>query len=306
MVRTPGALFFSTLIIFLTAAGGYSQGPSFRYPAANHSAIDGTASFASADEAAGQPFYRNLLDGATASFRTWEIPLLVASVFTERQKAGNGLELPPLRLDENISNGFSENAGRKTLGSLRPRYYPMLAAQARFAGMVAIDILNIQDYSPRSYTKMFRFQQALYYNTVVTHLAKRNFNRYRPDRSDTQSFFSGHTSTAFATSTFLYLEARDFINGQARLHNQQLPLFSPTAWKVVSFSALYGWAAYVGYSRIHDGKHYLSDVIVGAASGTLISYLLYPHEQRPRKATRIKLGIVPIRETSGLALSVNF
>jgi membrane-associated phospholipid phosphatase len=299
MERAPAVVFFSTLTIALSSQCVFSQNPFLRVPAAP-SVLD------EADEAAGRPFYQNMLEGAKASFRAWEIPLLVTSVFTERQKAGNGLELPPLRLDENIASDFADNAGSKALGSISPKYYPRLAAQARFAGMVAIDILNVQDYSPRSYTKMFRFQQALYYNTVVTHLAKRNFNRHRPDRSDTQSFFSGHTSTAFATSTFLYLEARDFINGQARLHEQQLPLFSPTTWKVVSFSALYGWAAYVGYSRIHDGKHYLSDVIVGAASGTLISYLLYPHEDRSHKTTRIKLGVVPMRETSGLALSVNF
>jgi hypothetical protein len=38
---------------------------------------------------------------------------------------------------------------------------------------------------------------------------------------------------------------------------------------------LYGWAGYVGYSRIKDKKHYLSDVLVGAAAGSLISYFIY-------------------------------
>jgi membrane-associated phospholipid phosphatase len=80
-------------------------------------------------------------------------------------------------------------------------------------------------------------------------------------------------------------------------------LLSPTGWKRVSFGALYGWAGYVGFSRIHDKKHYLSDVIVGAASGTLISYLVYP---RQTKSEKLQMGIQPLRGGLALGLGMKF
>ena len=46
-------------------------------------------------------------------------------------------------------------------------------------------------------------------------------------------------------------------------------------WRALSFGAFYGLAAYVGYSRLDQGEHYLSDVLVGAAAGTLIGRTFY-------------------------------
>jgi len=55
----------------------------------------------------------------------------------------------------------------------------------------------------------------------------------------------------------------------------------------------------VGFSRIHDKKHYLSDVIVGAASGTIVSYLVYP---RQSQSDKLQMGLQPLR--GGLAMGV--
>jgi len=251
------------------------------------------------------PFYKNIFDGAKASVSAWQLPVFAVSLLTERQRPGNGVPLPPFGMDHEIAEDWSRKDGERSFGSISPKYYPLIAASSRLAGMVLLDAIGGQDYSPASYTKLFRFQQALYFNTVVTHLAKRNFNRHRPDGSDTQSFFSGHTSTAFATSTFLYLEMCDFIDGQT-LQGRNLPLLSSAQWKTISFGVFYGWAAYVGYSRIHDNKHYLSDVLVGAASGSLVSYLLYPHNERGVLKSKMKFGIVPLNGGSACALSYNF
>jgi membrane-associated phospholipid phosphatase len=67
--------------------------------------------------------------------------------------------------------------------------------------------------------------------------------RTRPDGTD-RSFPSGHTSSAFATATVLQ---RHF------------------GWKVGI--PAYALASYVGASRLHANKHYLSDVAFGAALG---------------------------------------
>ncbi|NUM75075.1 phosphatase PAP2 family protein [candidate division KSB1 bacterium] len=258
-----------------------------------------------ANETQNAPFYKNLIAGARASVNTWQLPVFAASLLTERQKAGRGLPMPPLAFDHEIAEDWSRRDGRASLGSLSPGYYQALAVRARLAGMVLLDALTGHDYSPSSYAKLFRFQQAFYFNTVVTHLAKRNFNRYRPDGSDTQSFFSGHTSTVFTASTFLYLETRDFIDGQVR-QGRDLPLLSPTQWKAVSFSVAYGWAAYVGFSRIHDNKHYLSDVLVGAVSGTLVSYLLYPHPEKNALSSKFMFEVLPRRRGPSMGVRYSF
>jgi membrane-associated phospholipid phosphatase len=250
-------------------------------------------------------FHQNLFEGAKASLGTWNIALLVTSFFLEHQNPRQKImTLPPLEIDAEISEQLARNDGRASLGALRPSLYPSLAATSRLAGMIVLDAVGGQDYSPTSYTKLFRFHQALYCTKVVTRLAKRNIHRYRPDRSDTQSFFSGHTSTVFATSTFFYLEVNDFIDAQARRHDQRLPLLSPCGWKILSAGVLYGWAGYVGFSRIYDKKHYLSDVLAGAASGTLVSYLFYPRGEKDTQSTKIQMGIQPM--DGGAVLGLNF
>lgn len=78
---------------------------------------------------------------------------------------------------------------------------------------------------------------------AVTGAVKISAGRTRPDGS-TLSFPSGHTSISFASATVLH---REF------------------GWKVGV--PAYAVASYVGLSRIEHRKHYLSDVVFGAAIG---------------------------------------
>lgn len=79
---------------------------------------------------------------------------------------------------------------------------------------------------------------------TVVHAAKFATNRGRPDGSDNRSLPSGHTATAFATAGVLQ---RHF------------------GWKVGA--PAYAVAGYVGASRMGTGRHYLSDVLIGAGIG---------------------------------------
>jgi membrane-associated phospholipid phosphatase len=95
--------------------------------------------------------------------------------------------------------------------------------------------------------------------------------RARPDRAantvpqarqvrmpGSASLPSGHTAAAFAFATGV---------------SDVLP------W---DGAALHLLAAAVGYSRVHTGVHYPSDVIVGALVGAMISHLVVDRVDRPR------------------------
>jgi membrane-associated phospholipid phosphatase len=86
---------------------------------------------------------------------------------------------------------------------------------------------------------------------AVTELVKRAIPEERPDRSNDKSFPSGHTSVSFAAAATL--EKR------------------------------YGWqvgipahvvAAFVGVARVEAKKHFVHDVLVGAAVGEASGWLL--------------------------------
>lgn len=86
---------------------------------------------------------------------------------------------------------------------------------------------------------------------LVTAGLKETISRTRPDGSDDKSFPSGHTSTSFAAA--------------ATLTNRY-------GWKVgLPAHAL---AAFVGASRVEANRHFVTDVLAGAAIGELSGFLI--------------------------------
>lgn len=77
---------------------------------------------------------------------------------------------------------------------------------------------------------------------------------------------SGHTSIAFATATSLSL--------------------AYPKWYVVAPSFV--WAGAIGYSRMHLGVHYPSDVLAGALVGSGSAYLTYKANQWINKKRKKK------------------
>lgn len=104
---------------------------------------------------------------------------------------------------------------------------------------------------------------ALVVSSGITYVMKKAIDRPRPfvtypdiqklTSADSPAFPSGHTSLAFATATSLSLEY--------------------PKWYVIAPS--YVWAGTVGYSRVHLGVHYPSDVLAGAVIGAGTSFVTY-------------------------------
>jgi hypothetical protein len=99
--------------------------------------------------------------------------------------------------------------------------------------------------------------------------------RERPDGSNSVSFPSGHSASAFATATVLQ---RHY------------------GWKVGIPATIA--AAYVATARVHDNKHYLSDVIFGGAMGIAAQRTVTLH------AGRYGFAVAPSTGPGGASLMV--
>ena len=105
-------------------------------------------------------------------------------------------------------------------------------------------------------------------NNILTGIVKDTTNRPRPytyssgvnSKDELRSFYSGHTSQAFCSAVFL-----------AKVYSDIFP-DSLSRYAVWSFSL--GIASATGYCRYKAGKHFPSDVMVGAVAGGLIGYLI--------------------------------
>jgi len=94
-----------------------------------------------------------------------------------------------------------------------------------------------------------QFYKSFFTNIGLTYGLKLAIDKERPDGSDRNSFPSAHTSLAF--------------HGAAFIHKRY-------GWKK-SIPAYIG-ATFVGYSRVYADKHYVEDVLAGAAIGVLSAY----------------------------------
>jgi hypothetical protein len=115
----------------------------------------------------------------------------------------------------------------------------------------------------------------------------------RPDGSGNNSFPSGHTATAFMGAELLWQEYKDV-------------------------SIWYGVAGYVvatgtGFFRIYNGRHWLSDVAMGAGIGILstkIAYWSFPYLRHTLFKSRkdVSAAIVPFYngKQTGVGMVINF
>ncbi len=100
---------------------------------------------------------------------------------------------------------------------------------------------------------------------VVNHTMKFAFDEQRPNTGALNSFPSGHTGTVFVGAEFLRRE-----------------YWNTNKWIGV---AGYACAATVAYLRVYNNRHWINDVVAGAAIGymsTAFAYWLYPKIFRKR------------------------
>ena len=110
---------------------------------------------------------------------------------------------------------------------------------------------------------------------AMTFLAKNSFERTRPyvyndnpeipltlkmEKTSRRSFYSGHTSSAFASMVFL-----------ASVFERLYPDSSARGWV---WGGCMAAAATTGYLRYAAGRHYPTDILAGAAMGAFVGYIV--------------------------------
>lgn len=182
-----------------------------------------------------------------------------------------GLESDWLKFqNREIRDELRENIDSKFSIDDFSQYFPMVSVY----GLNALGIKGKHSFKER--TLILGTAAALMAVSVNT--IKSTSNVLRPDGSNSHSFPSGHTATAFMGAEFLRREYGDV-----------------SSWIGV---AGYAVATGTGFFRMYNNKHWLTDVIAGAGIGILstdIAYWLYPYTSKlffPNKKNK-QFSVVP-------------
>jgi membrane-associated phospholipid phosphatase len=139
------------------------------------------------------------------------------------------------------------------------------------------------------------YGENLMFAFMAPSIPKQTMSRYRPFaynpdapmekklKPDTKkSFFSGHTTVAFASSVFL-----------ASVYER---IYPNSSYKELVWGASLISAGTVGLLRFYAGKHFPTDILAGAAVGSAIGYLV-PYFHRNKNSAEVlpqQIQYVPI------------
>lgn len=129
------------------------------------------------------------------------------------------------------------------------------------------------------YTGGLQLSQTMATSMGATYALKYIIKKPRPDGSDSLSWPSAHTSSAFSGAAFL----------QKRY-----------GWKIGIPSYLV--ASYVGFTRIHSNKHDIWDVLGGAVIGISSAYLW----TKPYKENNLAFSPAKLSDGYGISLRYTF
>ena len=146
------------------------------------------------------------------------------------------------------------------------------------------------------------YVQTMVMVNALTELAKGSVQRtrpymYNPDvplseklgADSRKSFFSGHTSNAFAPAVFAATVFGDY--------------FPESKWKWAVWTVGLSAAAASGYLRYRAGMHFPTDIITGAVVGSAVGYLV-PYFHR---TARRNVGLSASPETgTGISVTLRF
>ncbi|MCB2206127.1 phosphatase PAP2 family protein [bacterium] len=247
--------------------------------------------------------YNHVTDAAEDVFSWYDAPIYLVYLVNRYDfipQDDKPIILQASAAEEELARSVAAPGGSP--GSMDPFTIPHILLAGRLAWCTVTELTQDQADTRPALRHTLGMYKALIYTQVSTQMAKNLISRDRPDRSDNKSFFSGHTSTTFAVASYLQRELDASIMHSASLATQ--PLLR-SLLRTAAFSVPYGWATYVGYSRMRDNRHYLVDVLVGAAIGTLIGNVIYNEVADDEQRLPV-IGLAFAGDTPALSLQLQF
>ncbi len=224
------------------------------------------------------------------------------SVYLDRDTTGpDATEIENLKredvnfIDRSATDNWSEEADRASDILL---FTTVISPSLLFASYI-----NEREWY-RFLTTLIMYSEAVLINTGVTRTVKSLAGRKRPylyndslstekkvsyGKSSLKSFYSGHTSLAFCSAVFLSKTWSD-------THPDSDSRYFVWGISLTAASA-------TGYLRYAAGRHYPTDVVVGAVMGGLIGYMVpLLHTMNGSEVAMQPL----LGESTGIALSIHF
>ena len=172
------------------------------------------------------------------------------------------------RFDRNATRKYSPNAAR--LSNILLTATLALPASLFMSGNVRENLSTIG----------LMYAENLLLVNSFSLITKRSVRRIRPyvynphapleeklSMGAVHSFYSGHTTNAFASAVFFSVVYSDY--------------FPDSHWKTHVWIGSLGTASLVGILRYSAGKHFPTDIIAGAVAGSAIGFLIpYIHRQK--------------------------
>lgn len=259
--------------------------------------------------------FRALLAASALAAHAATVPRLDAQRREPLFTRGDAATVVGLSLGSAAAVGADEAVARWFQAPARQRSRPLQVA-AHAGNWTAIPLMPLAAVGlwaggrlggdARTATLGLRMTEAIAAATVVTALGKLTVGRTRPQVSHDSSravgflrgiegdlwtaFPSGHTAIAFATASVL---------------DRQLGRWHPERRTAIAVAG-YTVATLAGAARMYDDRHWLSDVLGGAAVGVLSGALVVrAHNRNPGSAVdRWFLGGSLSTAGNGLALAV--
>lgn len=152
---------------------------------------------------------------------------------------------------ESLKNEVAEERNEHIFG-----FENHLDDYAQFAPMAAVYAFELAGMKPRTdwQNRTAILIKGQIVNLGLVYVLKKTLKETRPDGT-AYSFPSGHTANAFAGATMLAIEYGE--------NYKWVPYVS------------YGFASGIGFMRMANNKHYISDVLFGAGLGILSMKVAY-------------------------------
>jgi membrane-associated phospholipid phosphatase len=190
-----------------------------------------------------------------------------------------------------FDNGiFSKYDVKRIANNVFPGFHTSLDNFLQFAPIPVVYGLNWTGIKGKNdfWNRSILLAKSEFIMAILVYPVKNISNEQRPDKSDYESFPSGHTAEAFVAATFMAKEFGD-----------------KSVWySIGAYSAATATAAL----RILNNKHWISDVLMGAGIGIFSTNLAYAtHQYRWGKMPEnFTLSPTFNDKSKGLYLSLKF